>query len=176
MGAVLMIAVTRLIGMLDKPALLKWANKIGLQGIDLEFYQSESKTKGTTAHDQVERYFKHGEPFSGVEKLEKSLAGYDVIGCEVNINNGFLFGRIDLILKKGTELYICDFKSSKGIYLSTKLQLATYKHLYNGHKICYINLDTFELVEIKINTLPYYTVVKRLYQIHELLANLNERL
>jgi ATP-dependent exoDNAse (exonuclease V) beta subunit len=176
MGAVRMIPVTRLIALLDKPALLKWANRIGLQGIDLERYQSESKSKGNTAHNEVERYFKHGELFSGVEKLQASLIGFKVIGCEVNINNGFICGRIDLVLHKNNELYICDFKSSKCIYLSTKLQLATYKHLYKGHKICYINLDTYELVEIKIQTAPYFEVVKRLYQIHELLTNLNERL
>jgi len=171
-----MVAVTKLIALLDKPALLKWANKVGLQGIDLSDYQKKSKSDGTSNHNKLERYFKHGEPFSGVELLEKELAGFKVIGCETEVNNGFICGRVDLILEKNNVLYICDFKSSKGIYLGTKLQLSAYKHLYQAHKICYINLDTYKLVEINIPTEHYFTVIKRLYQINELLNTLNERL
>ncbi len=83
---------------------------------------------------------------------------------------------MDLALEKNGEIYICDFKSNKNIYLSAKLQLSTYKHIYKGHKICYINIHTYKITEIKIETEHYYQIVKRLYQIYELLTKLNERL
>lgn len=171
-----MVSVTKLLSLLDKPAILKWANKIGLEGISLDDHRNKTQAKGNKGHDKIERYFKEGIEFEGVELLKKELEGFIVLGCEIKIDNGFINGRIDLALEKNNEIYICDFKSSKKIYLATKLQLSTYKHIYGGHKICFINLDTFKIEVININTEPYFNIVKRLYQVHELLTNLNERL
>lgn len=171
-----MVSVTKLISLLDKPALLKWANKIGLEGVSLDEHRNKSKLKGNKSHDNCERFFKYGEEFEGVEKLRESLNGYKVIGCELDLNNGYIIGRLDLALEKGGLIYICDFKSGKNIYLATKLQLSTYKHIYGAHKICFINLDTFKIEVIDIQTEHYFNIVKRLYQIYELLTNLNERL
>lgn len=171
-----MVSVTKLIALLDKPALLGWANKIGLQGIDLKDYQSKSKKDGNEGHNKLERFFKYGEDFEGSDLLKKELIGFTVLGCEIDIDNGFINGRMDLALKKDNEIYICDFKSNKRIYLGTKLQLSTYKHIYNGHKICFINLDNFKIVEIDIKTEYYFEIVKRLYQVYGLLKLLNERL
>lgn len=171
-----MVSVTKLIGLLDKPALMKWANKIGLEGIKLDDYRNQSKDKGNSSHDKCERYFKYGEEFEGCEKLKKELIGYKVIGCEIDVNNGFICGRLDLALEKDGEIYICDFKSGKNIYLATKLQLSTYKHIYGGHKICFINLETFKIQVIDIKTEYYFEIVKRLYQVYGLLTMLNEKL
>lgn len=173
-----MISVTKLINLLNKPSLLKWANKIGLEGIDINKYQAKSKEKGNISHKDLEDYFKNGTMFENYQVLEKELGEFDFIGCEVDTNNGFILGRIDLIMKnkKTNEVWLFDFKSNKNIYLNTKLQLSAYKHIYKADKIGFINTEELKVVEIDIETNYYFEIIKRLYQIKVLLNDLNERL
>jgi hypothetical protein len=173
-----MIAVTKLIDLLDKPAIVGWANKLGLNGVDLKNYYKEVQNDGNKNHNEIELYLKDGIKFTGYQLLEDKLKDFEVIGVEETIKNDFLIGRIDLILKhkKSNLIYVCDFKRNKNIYLKTKLQLSCYKEMLEADKIAYINTDTFDIVEINIITSKYYEIVKRLYQIHLLLINLNERL
>lgn len=42
--------VTTIVGILDKPALVPWANRIGLQGIDVKRYVDDKADIGTLAH------------------------------------------------------------------------------------------------------------------------------
>lgn len=171
-----MIAVTKLIDLLDKPALVGWANKLGLKGLSLKEYYSQVTTEGNEKHYEIENYFKYGIEFKGCELLKEKLKDYEVIGVEETIKNDFLIGRIDLVLKKDDFIYVCDFKRNKSIYLKTKLQLSTYKEMLKADKICFINSKTFDVEELKIDTLKYYTIVKRLYQINEILFELKERI
>ncbi len=171
-----MIAVTRLIDLLDKPGLKYWANKIGLKGINLRDYEPEVQSQGNIGHNEIENFIKNGVLFEGYEKFEKAISGFKVIGCEVDCNNGFICGRIDLILEREGKKIVVDIKRNKNIYLSTRLQLSTYKHLISADEIMYMNLDEMKLVSINIDTRKYYQIVQRLYQIHQLIENLNERL
>lgn len=172
------ISVTKLIDLLDKPALVGWANKLGLKGIDLKDYYKQTQNEGNNNHNEVELFLKEGIRFQGCELLEYTLKDFEVIGVEENCNNDFIVGRIDLILKnkKSNLIYVCDFKRNKSIYLKTKMQLSCYKHIIEADKIAYINTDNFELIEINIDTNKYYEIVKRLYQVHLLLIELKERL
>jgi hypothetical protein len=45
---------TTICGILDKPALLEWANRIGLQGIEMRRYVDDKADIGTLAHDMIE--------------------------------------------------------------------------------------------------------------------------
>ena len=171
-----MIAVTKLIGLLDKPGLVYWANKIGLNGVSLKEHRLKSTNDGTDKHNKVEKYLTDGILFDGYHKLKKQLVGFDVIGCEVEIKNEYLIGRADLILEKESKKYIIDFKSSKDIYLSTKLQLSTYKHLYKADIIAVMDLEDFNITILNIDTNKYYEIIKRLYQVNELLEYLREKL
>jgi len=171
-----MVSVTKLLNLLNKSALLKWANSIGLKGIDINEYQSNVKIDGVKKHNNVERYLKYGELFEGYEKLKQNFINYEVIGIEKDVDNGFLIGRIDLILKKNNEIIVCDFKRNSKIYLGTKIQLSAYKNLINADKIAYINFDNYEIVYLDIETNKYYEIIKRLYQIHILLLELKEKL
>jgi len=171
-----MIAVTKLIDMLNKPSLLYWSNKIGLKGISLSDYYKETQQEGNKSHNDIENFIKNGVKFNGCEKLELALKPYKVVGVELEISNDFLVGRIDLVLMKDGLVYVCDFKRNKNIYLNTKIQLSTYKHMYGADKICYINSDDLEIKELEIQSEKYYEIIKRLYQVNELLNNLNERL
>lgn len=173
-----MISVTKIIDILNKPALLHWANKIGLDGINLKDYQYNSKNKGNVSHKVLEDYFKKGVKFNGCEVLENELKDYEFLGCEVDTNNGFILGRIDLIMrhKKNNEIWVFDFKSNKNIYLNTKLQLSAYKHIYGADKIGFINTEELKIVEINIDTNKYFEIIKRLYQVKTILIDLKERL
>ena len=49
-------SVTNLVDMLDKPALMRWANKIGLEGIKLDEYKSQKKDEGSNIHETIATY------------------------------------------------------------------------------------------------------------------------
>lgn len=171
-----MISVTTLIDTLDKPGLLYWANKIGLEGINLRDYYKKTSSEGSKSHNKVELFLTEGIEFEGCEKLDNSLKGFEVLHVEKEINNGFIIGRIDLVLKKDDIIYVVDFKRNKRIYLKTKLQLSCYKHMFKADKIAFINSDKLELEIVDIDTKPYWTICKHLYKINELLTLTNESL
>lgn len=171
-----MISVTNLIDILNKPFLVQWANNLGIKGIKLKDYYKETQKEGNENHNNVENYIKYGNEFPECEKLSKSLEGYEVIGTEIDITNGCINGRIDLVLQKDGFKYIVDFKRNKSIYLSTKLQLSTYKHIYGADYIAYINSGDLQIKIIEIDTEKYFNIIKKLYQIHLTLKEINERL
>lgn len=171
-----MIAVTKLIDLLNKPALVYWANSLGLKGITLNDYYKEVKSDGNKKHNEVEDYLKNGVLFEGHEILSANLEGYEVLGIEQSLSNDFLTARADLRLKKDGKTYVVDLKRNKKIYLGTKLQLSAYKHIFNDDYVCYMNFDSYKLEILNIDTSKYYEMLKRLYQVNELLKCLNENL
>ena len=48
--------VTTVLGVINKPALVKWANNLGLQGIDSTTYVDETAKVGTLAHEMIQEY------------------------------------------------------------------------------------------------------------------------
>ena len=46
--------VTTILGVLAKPALIAWANRMGLQGIDTKKYVDRAAHAGTAAHEMIE--------------------------------------------------------------------------------------------------------------------------
>lgn len=171
-----MIAITKIIDLLDKPALVSWANKLGLQGVDLKSYYKDVTNEGTKKHNQIEEFFLYGIEFDGCDVLINNLKEYEIISVEETIRNDLFIGRIDLVLKKDNKIYVCDFKRNNKIYLKTKLQLSAYKEIINADSICFINSNNFKIEEIHINTKKYYDIVKKLHDIYILLLELNEKL
>jgi hypothetical protein len=171
-----MYSVTKLISLLDKPFIPKWANNLGLNGISLDKYMKEKSKQGDNKHEEVQNYLLNGIEFDGFEKVKYIKDTFEVVGCEVDINNGFIKGRVDLILKHLDDIYIVDFKSNDRIYLSTKLQLSAYSEIIGTNRIFYMNFTNYELIELNIDVDKYYEIIKRLYQIQKSLDNLNERL
>ena len=53
--------VTTILGILNKPALIKWANNLGLQGIDSTKYVDEKAAIGTLAHKMIADYLRGEE-------------------------------------------------------------------------------------------------------------------
>jgi len=157
-------SVTKLIDMLDKPALLKWANKIGLQGIHLDDYRSKSKEDGSTIHEQVENYLKYGiltEDEQLNQKITKFFSDKHIIGIEQPIESDEFIGRYDVKLRWKDFVFVCDFKSSSGVYFETKLQLAAYKMSTECDHVAVINLPDFILRPVDLYP-EHYDFIKTL--------------
>lgn len=122
--------VTELIGMLDKPALIKWSNKIGLQGISLDAYREKSKKEGTSIHKQIENKVKKNIPFELTEYNEcwdEFMMDKEIVEIEKPIETPYFIGRLDSKIKWNDKIYLCDFKSSDGVYFENLLQLTAYR-------------------------------------------------
>lgn len=72
--------ITTVIGILNKPALVNWANKLGLAGIDVTKYVDEKANIGTIAHQIVTNYL------TGVESAFDDYSKNEIAEAE----NSFL--------------------------------------------------------------------------------------
>ena len=73
-------SVTTILGVLSKPALIPWANRLGLQGIDSSKYVDRLATIGTLAHYWIESYLNGEEPnLDQYSPEEKDLASNSVL-------------------------------------------------------------------------------------------------
>ena len=149
--------VTTIIGaVLNKPALTKWANNLGLQGIDSNKYVSERAEIGTLAHEAIMAYF-HGKTVDtsdysknqieqarlAVAHFHKWEAIYHVKPILIEkhlISRKFGYGgTIDLFAELTTDIAqtreLVDFKTSEDIFSSTYVQVAAYENLLieNGY-------------------------------------------
>ena len=151
---------TTITGVMDKPALVRWANGLGLKGIDSSKYVDEMAKIGTLAHAIVEAYIK-GEKmdYSDATPNQISLAenaalkffewlkGHKVdwLGSEkILISEKYRFGgTIDAYCVLDGKRTLLDFKTCKGIYSEHKTQVG------GGYKIlCEENALPVEQVTI----------------------------
>ena len=137
---------TTITGLLNKPQLVRWANKLGLEGIDSSKYTDEAAAVGTLAHEMVQAHLQ-GEKvdtnmFSPlqVELAENALisfyewlARHDVepILCEVPmVSEEYKFGgTVDCYCKLDGVPTLLDFKTGKAIYDEYFVQVSAYKQL-----------------------------------------------
>jgi len=151
--------VTTVLGVLNKPALVPWANKLGLQGIDTTKYVDKLAGIGTLAHYLVECHIKKIEPeLEGFSPEEIDLAENSFLSFlewEKNQKISYLDseiilvseqykygGTIDCYCSLNNQKTLLDFKTGKGIYEEMYYQLAAYRQLLeeNGFQVddCYI--------------------------------------
>lgn len=146
--------VTTILNVIAKPALVQWANRMGLQGIDTTKYVDDLATIGTAAHaiiagriSQTPVDLRDYTP-NQVDKAENSVLSYlewekhqqmETVVAETPLVSQTLryggtpdwFGRLD-----GRPVLL-DFKTSKGIYNEHFYQLGAYWNLLReqGHEI-----------------------------------------
>ena len=150
---------TTITGLLNKPWLVRWANKLGLEGIDSSKYTDEAAATGTLAHAMIQADLEgteiDREQFS---PLQVSLAENAVLSwfewkkqheikpllCEQpfvvdTLDNPFIDdmpgygGTVDCYCMLDGIPTLLDFKTSKSIYPEYFVQLAAYKHLLQAH-------------------------------------------
>lgn len=134
--------VSQLIGLLDKPNLLKWANKIGLEGIKLEDYRKASTGDGDNIHKQIENDLKHGIAFDN-PAFQSFKSRYEVVQVEPVIECEHYRGRADVVMRRNDQLYLFDFKNANAIYFEQKLQLVAYKRVLKVDRIGIVNTTYF---------------------------------
>ena len=129
---------------LSKPAMLRWSNKIGLAGYELDKYVDELASIGTLAHSMIEKHllggFEDETDFPDFTKnqYDRSMVCYQkyldwekqhtikVICCEKQlVSEVFKFGGTsDAILEVDGRIELFDFKTSKAIYDDHLIQCA----------------------------------------------------
>jgi hypothetical protein len=145
--------VTTVIGVLDKPALVGWANRLGLQGIDSNKYRDESASIGTLAHYLIVCELAEQEPDLNnftpeqVRRAEWSLKSFHnwrqrhtlepVLVEKALVSDEHRFGgMVDFFGIVDGKPTLLDFKTSKAIYAEHKIQVSAYTKLLitHGHK------------------------------------------
>lgn len=150
-------SVTTVIGVIAKDFLVRWANKLGLQGIDSTQYVDETAVVGTLAHAWIERHLR-GEKFPAEQMVHYSPeheAGarnawgaylrwrreHDVVPLLVEAQlvseRMRVGGTVDLLAEVDGRLEVVDFKTSARVYESHVVQLAAYRSLLeeHGHRV-----------------------------------------
>jgi len=167
-------SVTELIGQLDKPALLGWANRIGLEGKSLVEARRQNMKDGASLHKQLERWLLNGTPIPAEAFQAKAKAFFDdknVIACEKSIDHERFTGRLDI--KYETEdgtTWICDFKTNQSrLYRENKLQLAAYRMVEGCDRVAVISIPDMTLIEAEIPDFsPYEEMMLHLAEIYRL--------
>ena len=148
------IGVTTALGILAKPALVPWANKLGLQGIEVGKYVDEMADIGTLAHYLVECHFKKQTPDvadyskNQIDKAENALLKFfkfekenkiEAIGSELElVSEQYQYGgTCDLYCVFNGKKTLIDFKTCKACYSEHHTQVSAYKNLLteNGYEV-----------------------------------------
>ena len=138
--------VTTITGVLNKPQLVPWANRMGLQGIDTTKYVDELAGAGTCAHLMVEKHLKKEAPdlsaFSQdqIDLAENAFLKYlnwektntfEVVSSEIQlVSDRYHYGgTLDIYGHLNGTRTLIDLKTSKGIYSEHFTQVSAYRNL-----------------------------------------------
>jgi hypothetical protein len=142
---------TTVIGILDKPALINWAWKLGLEGKDYKKVRDTAASIGTIAHYLAECDIKNEKPDlseyspNDVDKAETAFLAWlefknqnhlEPIASELQLvsETHKYGGTIDLYAKlNGGGECLIDLKTSSGLWPEMRLQMAAYKNLLIEH-------------------------------------------
>ena len=149
-------SVTTVLGILGKPYLIKWANELGLEGIDSQEYLNEAAKAGTLAHAMIQ------ENLGGAPWDRSAYAPEQVEVAEIALGNFLTWkqgaapdiqtkhielplisdvdgygGTIDWYGDIGGKRWLIDFKTSREIYLEHIFQVGAYFMLLqeNGMRV-----------------------------------------
>jgi len=151
--------VTTILYILNKPALVKWANNLGLQGIDSSKYRDKMADIGTLAHLMImEHLSRKKQDYSeyskdDIDKAENCLLSFyewektnkiEPILIETPfVHEDFDYGgTIDCYCKLNGVLTLIDFKTGKALYDEMFYQVAAYYLLLkdNGKEVKQIRI------------------------------------
>ena len=196
-------SVTQILGVVAKPALVPWANNLGLQGIKYHEVTKRQTSIGSITHyfisqeiknesrdpsllsdytleelTQAEKYFqtflKWKQSCNEIEFLHSELALISYLGYG---------GTIDAIIRENNRTYIVDFKTSPNIYPEHKAQVAAYVHLasqtlcLDGVKIIRLDEDCYEVWESTnwFEIYDWFKFFKLCFELYSLQRRLNEK-
>ena len=140
------VGVTTVLNIMAKPALIAWANRLGLDGIDSTKYVDGLADIGTLIHYLIECDCNFIEPELGeysqneitvamfaYKKWEdwKKIHSFELISSELQLISDTLKvgGTCDIYAKVDGKLTLLDIKTSKAVYGEARTQVVAYKHL-----------------------------------------------
>jgi len=143
--------VTTILKILNKPALVKWANNLGLQGIDSNKYRDKMASIGTLTHLMLMEYLSgEKQDYSeyskaDIDKAENCLISFfewekvnkiePILIEEKLVSEIYGYGgTIDCYCKLNGEYTLLDFKTGKSIYKEMYYQVAAYEQLLRENK------------------------------------------
>lgn len=142
---------TTISGLLNKPALVKWANNLGLQGIDSTKYVDKAANVGTLIHALVEGHITgktvDTSDFTALE-IELAQNGFykyldwekqhkvePIFNEKQFVSEKYRYGgTLDFYCKVDGKYTLVDFKSGKGIFNEHFLQVSGYANLLKENK------------------------------------------
>lgn len=146
--------VTTVLNELAKPALVPWANKLGLQGIDVNSYVDEAAQTGSLAHYLIQCAIRDEKPMledytpaqceraaHAREAFGEWIAGHraeTVLIEEPLVSDKYRFGgTVDWLVRLDDVLTLVDWKTSAAIYLEHMIQASAYVYLLkeHGHRV-----------------------------------------
>lgn len=148
--------VSEVIKTLGKDELIRWANRIGLQGVSYDAKLNEEANVGSLCHDMIEHYTTPGKlailDYDAYDiiyhdlklKVRRALESfllwyknrkhpYKVLHTEFVVVGEYLGGTIDCIIEDWDDphkVIFVDYKTSRMFMLTHFLQLAAYAMLY----------------------------------------------
>ena len=146
--------VTTVLGLRAKPQLVPWANKLGLEGIDVKSYVDDKADIGTLGHAMSTDYltgaatdFTDYDP-KQIAKAENCFLSFLTWTNEHPIHTIFVErplvhedlkfgGTLDIYAEMDGKKMIIDLKTGKGVYPEHKHQVSALKHLleFNGYPV-----------------------------------------
>lgn len=183
---------TTITGLLNKPHLVRWANNLGLEGIDSSKYTDEAAAVGTLAHALIQAHLQGDKVdtdlFSPiqVDLAENAVLSFyewasrhkiEPIICEVPmVSEKLRFGgTVDCYCILDGKPTLLDFKTGKAIYDEYFVQTSAYKELLleHGHpveeiKILRVGRDETEGFEERsiTDSTKYFKIFQNLLDIY----------
>ncbi len=138
--------VTTIVGLLNKPHLVAWANRMGLQGIDTTAYTAAAAGAGTCAHEMIQAmvggpevdFSKYtGEEIeaaqNAADKFREWLQNHDMqthlIEEQIVSERYRVGGTIDWYGELDGKMTLVDIKTSGNIYAEHVIQVAAYAQI-----------------------------------------------
>lgn len=139
--------ITTVLGLLAKPALVPWANKLGLQGISVRAYVDDKAAIGTLAHAMITDKLVGKETDTSdysekqIDQAENSCLSFWEWEKDHKIEEVFFIerplvserwefgGTLDIYAQVNGKKEIIDLKTGSGIYPEAVYQVATLKIL-----------------------------------------------
>jgi hypothetical protein len=171
-------SVTRLLDILNKPALISWANKQGLNGIEIKAYMKMARDDGSDLHRKIELACKGEDTFDDPqisESFNNFMQDKKIISIEQDIETEWFVGRFDIsFCDNNGEIFVADFKRGfKGkVYLENKLQLIAYTMAFPG-SMAIVKVPEFYFAKIDIeDRRPYEELIIHLSKIYHLMKEI----
>jgi len=142
----IVVGVTTVTNQLSKPALVLWANKLGLAGIDSTKFRDDKADIGTLGHEMIVAHLSKRKPETEdysknqIDAAENAFLSYlewekghklqPILTERQLISEPFKYGgTLDFFGKVDGILEVIDFKTGSGIYDEMWFQVAAYGKL-----------------------------------------------